>query len=100
MTERKKYELTDETIRHAGRTLHRIRALDTIPSAGVDVGELGGYVESEKNLSHSGGCWVFGNSMVYGDAEVHENAGVYAGAVVCGNARVSGMAWVFGGELK
>ena len=85
----KKYELTDETIEFYGRTLHRIRACrDFVTIAGkqVKVGDLGGFVETEENLSHDGMCWVFGdakvcgNTRVYGDAKVYGNAKVYGDA--------------------
>ena len=50
--ENKKYKLTDETIEVEGKTLYRIEALkefrDVLP------GVKGGFVESEKNLSHEG----------------------------------------------
>lgn len=42
----KKYELTTETLRYAGHTLHRIKALRDF---GVfKAGELGGWIESEE----------------------------------------------------
>ena len=84
----KKYELTDETIDVSGTTLHRIKALKDFGN--VKKGELGGYVESERNLSQEGNCWVCGNAKVCGDAEVCGNA------KVCGDAKVCGNAWVFG----
>jgi hypothetical protein len=48
----------------------------------VKEGELGGFVESEANLSHVGNAWVYKNAQVYGHAQVCNNAWVY------GNARV------------
>ena len=63
----KKYELTDETIDVSGTTLHRIKALKDFGN--VKKGELGGYVESEHNLSQEGNCWVCGNAKVCGDAD-------------------------------
>jgi hypothetical protein len=47
-----KYELTDETKVFYGVTLHRIRALTAIGLT-VAAGQLGGWVESEKNLDLS-----------------------------------------------
>ena len=90
----KKYELTDETIDVSGTTLHRIKALKDFGN--VKKGELGGYVESERNLSQEGNCWVCGNAKVCGDAEVCGNAKVCGNARVCGDAKVCGNAWVFG----
>ena len=77
----KKYELTDETIECDGRTLYRIRALVPILSAGVSAGDLGGYVEMEKNLSHAGDCWVCGNAEVYGMVSVCGDAIVIGGVL-------------------
>lgn len=64
----KKYQLTDETLVVDGRTLHRIRALKSFGD--VIAGELGGWIESEKNLSHGGNAWVYGNAQVFGNARV------------------------------
>ena len=89
-----KYELTDETIDVSGTTLHRIKALKDFGN--VKKGELGGYVESEYNLSQIGNCWVYGNARVCGDAELCGNAKVCGKARVCGNAEVCGNAWVYG----
>ncbi len=63
MTERKKYELTDEFIEHwSGKKLYRIKAL--IDFGLVVAGSLGGFVESENNLDHNGNAWVYGNARV------------------------------------
>lgn len=80
----KKYELTDETIEVYGTALHRIKALKDFGN--VKKGELGGYVESERNLSQEGNCWVYGDAEVCGNAWVCGNAKVYDNAEVCGNA--------------
>lgn len=96
----KKYELTDETIKVGCHVLHRIRAVRDFGD--VKAGDLGGWIESEGNLSHSGDCWVYGgscvfeNARVYGDAEVYNNAHVSGNARVYGYAQVSGDAQVFG----
>ena len=82
-----KYELTDETKVFYGVTLHRIRALTAVGVLAA-AGQLGGWVESEKNLEQSGDAWVYGNARVSGDAWVYGNARV------SGNAQVSGDAWV------
>ena len=81
--QQKKYELTGEFIEHwSGKKLYRIRAL---VSFGVVVaGQLGGFVESEKNLdqSLSGNAWVSGNALVSGNAQVYGNAQVRSYAVI------------------
>ena len=56
----------------------------------VKAGDVGGFVDSEANLSHDGNCWIYGEARVSGNAQVVENARVF------GNAQVSGSAQVFG----
>ena len=93
-----KYELTGET----KDGLRRIRALRDIPRWWVKAGDLGGWVESESNLSHDGDCWVSGTARVSGAARVSGDAWVFGAALVSGDAwvsgdaRVSGTAWVYG----
>ena len=112
-----KYEFVpgDEITTPWGVKLKRIRALVAITALGVASGDLGGYIESEKNLDHvSGNAWVsddaqvygdawvygnarvYGNAQVYGDAHVYDDAQVYGDAHVYGNARVSDDAQVYG----
>ena len=85
-----KYELTDETqINIYDATLHRIRALRDIPRHGVREGDLGGWIESENNLSQDGDAWVAENAQVFGDAQV------YGEALAFGRAKIYGQAQVF-----
>lgn len=90
--------------------LYRIRALKDFGD--VKAGDLGGYIESERNLSQEGDCWVYdkakvtdeakiyGNAKIKGyvvisdNAEVFDNAKVYDYAEVSGNAKVYGNAQV------
>ena len=78
-----KYEFTGETKIVRGRTLRRIKAIVAI-GATVAPGDIGGWIESENNLSVYGNAWVYGGACVSGDACVSGNAEVY------GNAEVSG----------
>ena len=64
----KKFELTTNTKIWFGRKLFQIKAL--ISFGNVKEGELGGYIEKEANLDHSGDAWVYGNAEVYGNAWV------------------------------
>lgn len=68
----KKYEFTGETkqieLLFRTATLHRIRAV--VEFGLVKVGDLGGWIEKEENLSHDGKAWVCGNAKVWGNAEV------------------------------
>ncbi|HFP0188203.1 TPA: hypothetical protein ACHKJK_000830 [Escherichia coli] len=93
----KKYELVkDLTMDVDGVTLYRIRALRDIPWRCVNAGDLGGYVESERNLSQGGNAWVYGDAKVSGDARVFGDAQVHDKAVISGHARVSGRAQISG----
>ena len=75
----KKYELlVDDTITFFGVQLFRIKAL--ISFSGIEKGEVGGYIASEKNLSQSGNAWVSGNARVSDNARVYGDAWVYGDA--------------------
>lgn len=84
----KKYELLE-----SDNGLYRIRALKDFSD--VKAGDLGGFVESERNLCPYSDCWIYDNAKVYGDAEVCDWSKVYDNARVCENARVYGGARVF-----
>ena len=95
---KKKYEFTGKEKKFAnGASVRRIRALRNIPAYDVKVGDIGGFLESEDNLSHSGKAWVAGNAIVCGDARVGGNAWVGGKARVWGDAEICGNAWIFGG---
>ena len=68
----KKFEFTGETktisLFFRTATLHRIRAVAEFDL--VKIGDLGGWIEKEENLSHEGKAWVWGDAKVWGDAEV------------------------------
>ena len=68
----KKFEFTGETktisLLFRTATLHRIRAVAEFGL--VKIGDLGGWIEKEENLSHEGKAWVWGNAKVCGDAKV------------------------------
>ena len=82
----KKYRLLeDDTIVRDGRTLYRIQALRDVRHS-VEKGEVGGYVESEANLSHEGRCWL------YHDACAYENGRVEGDAMLSGHATLRGKA--------
>lgn len=91
---KKKYVLTDKIKIVDEHILHRIRAL--IDFSDVRVGDLGGYVESEDNLSHDDNCWVYNNACVYENARVYDNAQIHNNAKVYGNAKVYESAFIIG----
>ena len=81
MEQSKKYELLNtDTIEFRGITLFRIKAL--ISFGNVKKGELGGYVEKEGNLCHSGDAWVTGDAKVSGNAWVTGDAEVTDGELL------------------
>ena len=91
-----KYELLENDMNKFYNTrihkLYRIKALRDFGD--VKKGDLGGYIESNFNLSHDGLCWVYDNAIVLGDAEVYHNAKIYGNAKICGNTKVFGNAQV------
>ena len=89
----KKYRLTGNHINIGNRILYQIEALKDFGN--VKAGDLGGYIESEKNLSQYDNAWVYGNAEVYGDAQVYGDAKVYGDAEVYGSAEVYDDAKVF-----
>ena len=76
--EGKKYEILidkENTIEFEGRTLHRIRALRNFND--VKAGDIGGFVESEWNLSQEGNCWIYDDAICMDSASVYDNAKMY-----------------------
>ena len=81
--------------------LYRIQALKTFTKPGgcnpvVHVGELGGYVEVEDNLSQDGNCWLFDKARVKDGGKVLDDAIVYDKCLVSRNAIVRGSSVVGG----
>ena len=91
---KKKYELTNESKVVSGKTVYRIRALYDFGR--VFAGELGGFVESEENLSHKGNAWITHDAVVFDKARIEDNAYIYDYAKVFGVAKVYGNACVGG----
>ena len=67
-----KYKLGEK---HAQHNLYRIVALKNFGD--IVAGDIGGWIESEKNLSQVGIAWVSGEAQVYGQAHVSGEARVY-----------------------
>ena len=88
-----KYRLTDETIEFCGVELHRIEALRDLVC--VKKGDKGGFVQSEKNLSQFGNCWIFDDSKVFNDAYVSGDAICIGHSMIYENARVTNNAKIF-----
>lgn len=91
----KKYEiLMDEanTIEWKGHILHRIRALRDFND--VREGDIGGYVEKEKNLSQCGNCWIYDeakamdNSRIYDDSIMYDNSEMHENSIMCDDSEM------------
>ena len=85
-----KYELTDESTTINGHVLYRIKAIYGLETkhGTVKSGDLGGYVESEDNLSQEDKCWIYDDAKVYGNAQIFEDAIIRDNAQIYGNAKV------------
>ena len=91
----KKYKLIkDNFIEIDGHKLYRIQAIKDFGD--VKAGDIGGYIQNYKNLSHSGTCWVYEEAKVFGNAEVSGNAKVKERAIVYGEAKISDDAKIYG----
>lgn len=112
MEEIKKYKIDlEDTISEnmETTTVYRIIALKTFTIADklIKEGDKGGYIESEKNLSQEGNCWIaegvqlYDNAKVSGDAyiegrydwediEIYENAEISGKAIIMGNGHIYG----------
>ena len=64
----KKYGLTNIAMEFGGRTLYRIIALKNF--ADVEAGDLGGWVETENNLSQEGDCWIYNEAKCLDDSRI------------------------------
>ncbi len=84
-----KYEITGIT-HEKYPFLHRIRALRNVGEK-VKAGDLGGFVESESNLSFEPGdeAWIFDDAVCAGGGYVDKNSRLYGYAVVCKHGYVS-----------
>lgn len=84
--EQKKYKLTEETMRFNDVMLHRIKALKDFGD--VEAGELGGWVEAERNLSQKGNCWITTDAKAYANAKICDNAVLSWNAIACENTSI------------
>ena len=56
--------------------------------------DFGGLIQSEKNLSQDGNCWVAYDAKVYGNAYVCDDALIFGTSVVSGNSKIYNEAWI------
>lgn len=70
-----KYKLTGETKEFAGVTFCQIESVRDFGN--IKIGDIGGWVENSKNLSHDGDCWIDDESIVIGLSVVSGNSLVF-----------------------
>lgn len=75
--------------------MYRINAVKSIPSIGVKSGDLGGFVQSELNLSQSGSAWIHPNSFVKGSARVSGDSYIGDNCQIS-TGKISGISELYG----
>lgn len=102
----KKYILTEKTrtivYREHRIVVHQIMAVRDFDAYAfylgkayikhIKRGDLGGYIQSEKNLSHDGVAWVDDDAVVFNEAFVCDNAWVGGNSKIYGKTIVRGYA--------
>ena len=74
--------IPNDTIIFNDKKLHRIVAIRDFGD--VRIGDIGGYIENESNLSHNGDCWVYDNAKVFDNARIQHYAIVKDEVVISG----------------
>ena len=106
-----KYKIIDIEMTWHEHILHRIESLKDftlINGKEIRKGDLGGWVESEDNLSQEGLCWIYdeckmyenarrsGNSIGYGNSLQSGNSQQFGDSMQTGNSQQSGNSIQFG----
>lgn len=97
----KKYEIVKDNFKEVnGVKVYRIRALkdfqnDLLRNKKIKKGDLGGYIESEKNLSQEGNCWIADNAIVCDNATIKDNSVILDNATVSKYAAISENTTIF-----
>lgn len=90
-----KYELVPEMTMDLpnGKRVYRVRALKNF--ADVQIGDIGGYVEFEENLSQENDCWIYDDAIVKDKARVEGKVCIRNHAIVEGNSCICGKAKIY-----
>lgn len=94
-----KYVLTKNKKVFEGVTLYQIKSTRIILGRASHIrnikkGRLGGWVESENNLSQGGCCWIEVDSIVMGNAVVKDDSRINSNSVISENSKVIGDSYV------
>ena len=80
---KKKYKILKDDFRIIdGVKVYRIQALKSF--ANVKKGDLGGFIQSEANLSQQNTCWIYDVSVVKDEVKVLDDAKVFSNSILRG----------------
>ena len=101
LTVNKKYGFTGRTKEKDGHTLHEICLLESVYGrTGITPkGTVGGWIESEDNLSQHGSCWLYKDSVAFGEGRVTEGAYLICYSAVTGGV-VKGESYLHGSLVR
>lgn len=102
-----KYRLSDEQRTfsyHLSGEKHTVTLRQIIAQVDfndVSAGTVGGWVDDESVLSHTGDCWIYDvNSMVFAGSLVRDNARLTQPCVICHDVILEHNAWIDGSQLS
>lgn len=78
--------------------VYRIQALKSF--ADVKKGDLGGFVESEANLSQQNTCWIYDSSIVKDEVKVIDKVKVFSNSVLQGVFTVEDTCKIINSDIK
>lgn len=78
--------------------VYRIQALKSF--ADVQKGDLGGFVESEANLSQQNTCWIYDSSIVKDEVKVIDKVKVFSNSVLQGVFTVEDTCRIINSDIK
>lgn len=92
-----KYCILEERKGFLNKEVNRIMAIRSFLVRGhipVIMGDTGGFVEKEENLSQKGKCWISGDSVALDDSRISGDSYLHGHVLTIGNATVSGNAFI------
>lgn len=94
---KQRFKLTNKTKKYQGKTLYQIEALTNFWE--IKKGDVGGFVESEENLSQQGECWIYPKAMAMDQAQVLGNALLLDKSIIKDNAIIDGYSRLYGNAV-
>lgn len=99
-TTAKKYQFTGKTKKVKDVTLHQIQLVRPLVSHGLEVGTIGGWIESEHCLSELGDCWVFREAMILNRSRVRGDISIMGKSVIDEASIVEGSGFIKDSHLR